>query len=533
MKQILLCAVLSLGVLNVNAQNPYHPDSTFSDDGIAIITGDVSNKYRPMLVATQGDKTVMVGYKTFVESMQVIRLKANGTPDSTFNGNGIASLQIVGTYPSVGFICRSMATTADKIYIASYWGGVSFSGIAVYCYNNNGTLDNTFGTAGVVKTNILAQTIPSNILIQSDGKLVITGTTIDAVQIPNQNVYKYGAVRLNTNGTVDNTYGVNGKITCSYPDYNIPHIGTEGANFPYGAVLQSDDKLVVSGSVGHAAGFENNTFVIRHKTNGTVDSTFGTNGRFQFHKPDYQLYNRSMAMDAQGNFYIAMYIQALNGPCDSNWAVGKLNNTGALVNTYGNAGVSYLTLPVRNDNGIKSSFAVQADGRVIIAGQDSIVAQNFTACRLTLNGSPDNTFSNGPTVKIVRGAMDECMGVTIQPDGKIVMAGSDSSGYDGLCMRITDDYLSTAITNISGERKINIYPNPINGEEFYISTKDVQGSVTVKIYNTSGMLVSNASYSASNTIACRFPSGLAAGIYYINATLQDGSIKTLKVVKEK
>lgn len=529
MKRLLSLAAIFLGLSTAYGQNPYHLDSTFSGDGIAIITGNVNNKYRPVLVTTQGNKTVIVGYKTLVESMQVIRLNENGTPDSSFNGTGFASLQVTGTYPSMLNYC-SVAATATKIYIACHWSGVSYNGIGVYCFNDNGTIDNTFGTSGLVKANIMTYTVPSNIFVQSDGKIVVAGTTADNMQINGQNVYKYGAIRLNANGYIDNTYGVGGKITCPYADFNIPHIGTEGGTIAYGAVLQPDDKLVISGYVGN--GVETNTFLVRHNADGSVDNSFGTNGRKLIHEPGFMHYTKAMAIDQQKNLYVAMNIGRIYGPCDSNWVIAKLDNTGALVSTYGDAGLAYVTLPVKNDNLLRTIFGVQGDGRVIMTGQDSSLAQNFTACRLDVNGAPDNTFSNGPTVKIIRGAMDECVAVTVQSDGKIVMAGSDSLGNDGLCMRITDEYLPAGVPDVSTAANISLYPNPLNGDVFYLSTGEAsKQAVVVKMYNSAGMLVSDNTYTGS-TISCRFPANAATGIYYINATLQDGRARTIRMVKE-
>src|SRR5262245_31488051 len=126
-----------------------------------------------------------------------------------------------------------------------------------------GALDVTFGTGGTALVDVAGgNDQAAAVAIQGDGKLVLAGTAFNS----SNNTNDFALVRLNANGSLDTTFGTNGKATADFAG-----AGASATTDQASAVaLQSDGKIVVVGSSG--ADFA----VARFNANGSLDTTFGT-----------------------------------------------------------------------------------------------------------------------------------------------------------------------------------------------------------------------------------------------------------------
>jgi len=108
-------------------------------------------------------------------------------------------------------------------------------------YNINGTLDNNFGTLGIITTDFNGNDDePYSVVIQGDGKIVVAGLThITGVNLD------FAVARYNSGGTLDNTFGTGGKVTTP--------VGTAN-DWATSMALQSDGKIVVAGYIDDGAG---------------------------------------------------------------------------------------------------------------------------------------------------------------------------------------------------------------------------------------------------------------------------------------
>src|SRR5215813_11204941 len=97
-----------------------------------------------------------------------------------------------------------------------------------------GDLDPTFGTGGMVTTDLKRSTdIANAVAIQADGKLVVVGTSYKQNDFSTED---FVVTRYNTNGTLDNTFGVGGKVRTDFPGL---------AAVASAVVIQTDGKIVV------------------------------------------------------------------------------------------------------------------------------------------------------------------------------------------------------------------------------------------------------------------------------------------------
>lgn len=188
-----------------------------------------------------------------------------GSLDTTFGKSGRVTTSI-GTNPCTGDPVSVysigdaiLQPNGDIVVLAS--NQVSF---VLVRYLPTGALDKTFGGTGIVTTpfNTDALVLPYSLALQSDGKIVAAGggTGYFAVE------------RLNTNGTLDSTFGTGGQVLTEF---------TTGMEATAHAVLvQPNGKILVAG-VDTISGYHGgSTFpaLARYNSNGTLDGTFGSGG---------------------------------------------------------------------------------------------------------------------------------------------------------------------------------------------------------------------------------------------------------------
>ena len=243
-------------------------DSTFDGDGIVTtVIGAGSELARNIAVQTDG-KIVVAGqtFNGINNDIAVVRYNANGSLDTTFDGNSGIGNGIVTTAIGSGndFGYAVAIQTNNKIVVAGYFFNGTNNDAVILRYDANGVLDTSFDTDGIVTASAGTNTDEAfAVAIQTDGKIVFAGCTNN---IGSPNDFLIG--RFNTNGTPDATFGTNG--------LTITPIGAL-AEFANSVAIQADGKIVAAGFSSNGA---NNDFaVIRQNPNGSLDTTFDFDGK--------------------------------------------------------------------------------------------------------------------------------------------------------------------------------------------------------------------------------------------------------------
>jgi uncharacterized delta-60 repeat protein len=183
--------------------------------------------------------------------------------------------------------------------------------------------------------------------------------------------------------------------------------------------IQADGKIVVAGSTSSNYFFNNDDFALaRYNSNGALDTTFDGDGRVT---TDFGNKDRasSLAIQADGKIVVAgeSSIYNPNGNI-SDFALARYNSNGTLDTTFGTGG-KITTDFATNSSDYASSLAIQADSKIVVAGY-SILA------RYNSDGTLDSTFDgDGRLTSVIGGISD----VAIQADGKIVVAGYDNGDF--------------------------------------------------------------------------------------------------------
>ncbi len=366
-------------------------DNTFGTGGRVITDffgGSAQSAYG---VCIQGDgKIVVVGsYTGTTTNAAIVRYNYNGTLDSTFGINGIADPNMLTNRIQL----RSLAIQNDgKILVAGANIGIIHENFVVLRYNSTGTLDTTFGSGGKITTTIgNGYSRALSLAIQVDGKIVAVG------YYGTSNLSACAVVRYNKDGTLDNTFGTGGKTTTTIGTYFM------GAS----VAIQNDGKIVVVGRSDDG----NNLVaeIIRYKTDGTLDSTFGNGG---------------MGTKIMGSFFsVAIQpdgkIVAGGGVGGVFFIVARYNTSGTLDTSF--HAIGYVTTKI-NGNNDGSSLALQTDGKIVFAGSTSNGSNiDFGVVRYNSNGSLDDTFWSRSFGYL--GFDDYAHSLALQKDGKIVVAG--------------------------------------------------------------------------------------------------------------
>ncbi|MBS1687402.1 MAG: T9SS type A sorting domain-containing protein [Bacteroidetes bacterium] len=193
-----------IAVVRLNADGS--EDMSFNSSGIRTNLFGKSGSNLSDLAVLQSGKIAVVGDylgTTTSRTIVTMRLNSDGSTDSTFGVNGMVQQNFGGIF-NYGY---SIVEQKDKKLIMA--AGVKDAGFNVDLfllrYNTDGNLDNTWGLAGVVKTHFLPGQIRS-FLDVSMGSLLV-GSRYSNSGVTGM---LYVVAHYNNDGTIDNGFGTNG-----------------------------------------------------------------------------------------------------------------------------------------------------------------------------------------------------------------------------------------------------------------------------------------------------------------------------------
>lgn len=284
----------------------------------------------------------------------------------------------------------------------------------------DGDLDPSFGSGGKVTTDFNHSTdIAYAMALQADGKLVVVGTTYTDNDYSNED---FAVARYNANGTLDTSFGVNGKVKTDFPGL---------AAVASSVVIQPDGKIVVAGGAFPLFTFLGDFEIVRYNANGSLDASFGSGGIVTTSFPGQGSYAFAVALQPDGKIVAAgtdFVNFSSDDSSDTDFAVERYNANGTPDATFGVNGQVVTDFDGFNDDAF--AILVQPDGRLVAVGsaKNPATYYDFAAVRYLANGSIDTSFGVGGRVRTDFGHadFDQARSAVLQPDGKIVVAGTES-----------------------------------------------------------------------------------------------------------
>ncbi len=187
----------------------------------------------------------------------------------------------------------------------------------------------------------------------------------------------------------------------------------------YSIAIQSNGKIVAAGT----ATINNDTSyfaLVRYNYNGSLDSTFNNNG-IAFTDFGRKSYGTSVAIQPNDKIIVAGYSD-INGNYDYDYAIARYNTDGTLDLTFDGDGKTSTDFEIYD---FGYSLSIQPDGKIIVAGtsMNNSDTSYFALVRYNYNGSIDSTFGSSGKVINDCGGIAGASSVILQPDEKIIAAG--------------------------------------------------------------------------------------------------------------
>lgn len=276
------------------------------------------------------------------------------------------------------FTCQKLGLLAILIAL---WSAVAAA--------QAGSLDPSFATGGIFTTTFTGPATIANVMaIQSDGKIIVAGSTLSGATL----------LRLNTNGTPDSSFGSGGFVV----------LPTSAGGPVIGMAILSNGQILV-GSDGLP-----NT-IVRLNSNGTLDTTFGNSGFASTPSlVTIEFPNSAFALLPNGEILMTSF-----------QVMGLFTSSGQLDTKFGNGGIAALTSP------FVTAVAGQPNGKILVASGVQLPfeislpptlpsIQGGTITRYNADGSLDDTFGASGQAACTCSAT----AMAVQSDGKIVVVGT-------------------------------------------------------------------------------------------------------------
>jgi uncharacterized delta-60 repeat protein len=433
-------------------------DPTFGSGG-RVFTG-VGND-----VAIQKDGKIVVVGSTYVVSpdyqvtthddFTLERYNPDGSVDTTFGAGGKVTTDFFGRND----YAVAVALQEDgKIVVAgtTFRSGVSGStppltilctdDFAIARYNSNGSLDTDFDGDGKqtidVRGGCMTDDYASDIAIQSDGKIVLVGaSSLWTEGLIRDSPPDFALARLNADGSLDGTFAVGGTQTTEF----YPLLGDYAAAIAMQTVVvdgRQVEKIVMAGNTGYQ-GFRgyvtihpsppeidpaNHFTLARYDPDGQLDPTFGLGGKVVVDFSGRNGYVSDVAIQPDGKI-------VAGGGSFGDLALVRCSPDGQLDNNFADGGK--VTTRIGPDGGAYA-LTFQSDRKIVAVGftDNSLPGaynEDLALARYNPDGQLDMSFgNNGKLIADLTGQTEYANAVAIQPDDKIVVAGSTYSDYEML-----------------------------------------------------------------------------------------------------
>lgn len=406
--RFLILLMIVFAIISSTTDARANLDTGFGNGGKVLSSPDGSEITFGQDYALQSDgKIVAVGGGSTLGFM-VVRYNSNGSLDTTFGTNGISSIVFADQTGSAvavdiqpdgkivigGTVARQVSTNPN---IWAYDFGIAR-------LNSDGSPDTTFDGDGKTTLSFNPEVTTNNfsferlkkLKVASDGKIVLGGSAVDAT-VSSQLILG----RLNADGSLDTTFGNNGRIISPFTIFSflflndflvladgsvvmaghggsatnvrlaIKYNATGGIIWQY---LESDGEFIRTGLYGIAAQPDgkfiaigaklNRVFAMRLNADGTVDSSFiNSTGN---------LSGQALSVALQPDGKVVANFMPTNGWGDTrnSFNLVRFNSNGSLDSSFGTDGLLYVGVSSGLDYG--SKVLAQTDGKILVGGYSSL-----------------------------------------------------------------------------------------------------------------------------------------------------------------
>jgi uncharacterized delta-60 repeat protein len=378
-------------------------DLSFSGDGKLVPDFETAHNFTLL----SNDKIGITGYvqNSLNKDIMLARYNSNGNPDPTLDGDGKAIIFYQVGYAS--FLSTARQEDGKLVVLAQSFNGIDYDKILTR-YTSNGTLDKTFSEDGTMPVDPQVYTVA----LQPNGKIIVAGGAyFNSTKLP-------VIARYNSDGSPDRSFANGGKIE---------HKNSSIVAF----AIHANGKIIVAGNAGTVDDYD--FAVTRYNSNGTLDLTFNNIGykTTDFGSPNDLV--KAVAIQGDGKVIVTGTAFA-RAPYDydTRLAVARYNGNGTLDNTFGENGKAlpeiFWGFGLTGGLDAKGDVAIQKDGKIVVAAEQWEESRYDPApvlhgiSRLNSDGSRDESFGEMNSATSIPGSNPKLL-IDDQNGGKIILSG--------------------------------------------------------------------------------------------------------------
>ena len=372
------------------------------------------------------------------QMMAVARFRSNGRLDPGYGNGGVATVNVAPGGKAVELARGIVVQSGGKVVVSgpiehdptASGDAAKDTDIALVRFDQNGKLDATFGTGGIVKLD-LSTGVADGTAYRGDTTWGLTGLANDKLAVIGAQVgvgegrkdHDFAVVRLNADGTRDASFGSAGVA--------VVGIGPGVSETPKNAVELPDGRLVVTG-YANVDGIVK-VVLFRLTPQGALDPTFGTGGVTvaQLLGNVAESYGVALA----GNRLVTTGYGKDTADAKVDLITGGFTLDGRLDPTFGTNGIVRIDVAGEDDRG--RHIVGLPNGGAVLVGSGKPTGNNLDAMvvKLTPAGLVDTTFgTNGWRLFDIGGPNDAFFGVAVSPDKSRVAVvgymGRDTAGSE-------------------------------------------------------------------------------------------------------
>jgi uncharacterized delta-60 repeat protein len=428
-------------------------DTTFSGDGIATaapaarrnIGGGCEDGSYYFAIALEGNgKIVIAGATTAASScyytdVSLVRFNADGSRDASFGTNGMAVAPHTADRHEYAYGIAFVAPNTDADHIVLV--GSSDLNLGLWSFNrSDGSMDTTFGNGGRV-TQSFGSNGGTGVAIQKQTSVGIAS----AIIVSGTSGNSFVTARFTLNGALDTTFA--GGV-----GYARTNLSSDSSGSLANMIVPADNKPVAVGEARFfSQGGNTDLVLLRYTAAGVLDATFDGDGARTEDIGEIAVPAHSILPQPDGKLIAVTprYLARFNadGSLDTSFdadgrVVPSTLTATALLQPDGKILVSDNSFRLARYNADGSldfdfsgstggappnAIALQPDGKILLAGSVSVGSvTNFYIRRFLANGANDASFTN--TVTPLDSGSDLATSIAVQRDGRIVAAGTASGG---------------------------------------------------------------------------------------------------------
>ena len=507
MKRLLILLVC-FGSVKFSYCQTYQLSNTFGTNGV-VETEDITEPRKTII--TPDNKILTIGF-SLLESPNpdlithsfLVKLNQDGTTDDTFGNNGITITNVdFKDIPSdVVFQGNNKILLGGQYTLQNPSEGIFPNSPFVIRYNNDGSLDSSFGNNGILKItnfNSITSTDLCSVISLNDESIIIGITGSNSTNF-------FGALmKLTSSGEIDTSFGTDGVLNLSDSNFKFKLWKLQ---------LTNDNKLILCG-YDRTNTSNSKTAVLKLNLDGSFDTTFANNGKLltdvTTSNGEFEYLNK-INISPDGNFICS-------GRAGSNFLMIKFNSIGQLDQLFANDGIFRDFINIVD-------VEIDTNGKIFLGG---IELQNngphFRIINLNENGSINTDFNNnGFLVLDVTSQNDNLKDIAIDNDSSIII-----SGYSGMVGNYNVTHAKIELENLNvitfEDNQNQLFPNPFNQE---LNLKYPETIKSISFYDALGKKINSSFVYNSTVINTEF---LKDGFYFCLITFINDSTEMIKLFK--